>query len=244
MNTNAIRMPGANRGGFTLIELLVVIAIIAMLAGLLLPLISRSRDRALSTSSLSNLRQMHILFVNYTVDRRGLFPTTTGNKTSDGVSGVFWRRVVWEHTFGVFGTDSPRAEGKMTTTDYAKTMWCPLMVKRYGKEQNPLGRGSYAMNNFFRPDKGERYMGEGEMIGVEEPYLMTGIVLAGSPQFGANETLESAKYPYDTAWQNVAYEYDGGEAALALFLDGRALMMPKVDAIALNSAMADSSNLK
>ncbi len=244
MNTAKPRVPGSRRDGFTLIELMVVIAIIALLAGLLLPLVSRARDRALATSSLSNLRQLHILFVNYTVDHRGLFPTTTGNTTKDGVSGVFWRRVVWEHTFGVFGTDSPTAEGKMTTSDYAKTMWCPLMVKRYGKEQNPLGRGSYAMNNFFRADKGARYMGEGEMVGVQEPYLMTGIVLAGSPRFGANETLESSKFPYDTSWQNVAYEYDGGEAALGLFADGRATMMPKVDAIALDSLLSDSSNLK
>ncbi len=120
MNIAKPRVPGSRRDGFTLIELMVVIAIIALLAGLLLPLVSRARDRALATSSLSNLRQLHILFVNYTVDHRGLFPTTTGNTTKDGVSGVFWRRVVWEHTFGVFGTDSPTAEGKMTTSDYAK----------------------------------------------------------------------------------------------------------------------------
>src|SRR5258708_6023231 len=47
----------AKKHGFTLIELLVVIAIIAILAGLILPVLARARESARRTSCASNLNQ-------------------------------------------------------------------------------------------------------------------------------------------------------------------------------------------
>ncbi len=106
-----IEMSSSIKNGFTLIELLVVIAVIGILASLLLPVLSRSKDRARNASCLSNLRQW----------------------------GVTWRIYADEnHDSFMCGTvtDWPRGEWILSFSDvYKKTplqLLCPKAADRRG----------------------------------------------------------------------------------------------------------------
>src|SRR5690242_1766393 len=59
---------------FTLIELLVVIAIIAILAALLLPSLTKSKEQALGISCQNNLRQLQICWHSYAMDNQDALP--------------------------------------------------------------------------------------------------------------------------------------------------------------------------
>ncbi|MFA6962877.1 MAG: type II secretion system protein [Opitutaceae bacterium] len=71
MNSSHIRN---HHSGFTLVELLSVIAIVGMLSGILIAIVGPVRRAARASECQSNLRQLGLAMLQYTIDNHGLLP--------------------------------------------------------------------------------------------------------------------------------------------------------------------------
>jgi prepilin-type N-terminal cleavage/methylation domain-containing protein len=253
-----VRKQKGIRHAFTLIELLVVIAIIAILAAMLLPALSKAKQKAQALSCMNQLKQLTLGWVMYATDNSGKLVPNGGSYGGNGFTpstptdprllpGAAW----YQWCPGDMSTVSPYATNFIQVGaiyPYVNTMIykCPadhFLSKLGGGITVPHAR-SYSMNCYLSPmDDGttdQRWKPSEGMVNfykdtsMSQPGPSMTYVLIDENEYSINDAFFVSDPNQGAQWQDIPATRHGAAGGLS-YADGHSEIKRWTDGNIMNS---------